>query len=276
MTTVVDRAIAFLETMNRPVELAWVRSIAGSGAISEVTAALAGYQNEDGGFGKGFEVDIKAPLSQPFAVRLAMQTMIDCGIGNTEPIVQQLAEWLETEQGEDGCWRLPAGVFEYSLAPWFAHWEFPSLNPALCLAGLASQLGIGSDRLFGRVESLIATMGKPEEAGRGAFYEVLPYAEYFASVDHPERESYLSSLATGIEGRVAAGEYEDAGHFFDHVGGPTSAIARRMAPEMISAQLDRLIGEQEADGGWPTPYDPEWRGWFSARAISMLSAYGRL
>ncbi len=276
MTTVVDRTIGFLETQGRPVELAWVRLIAGTGSIAEVIQALSAYQNEDGGFGQGLEVDIKAPDSQPFAARLAMQTMIDCGIGNTEPVAQRLAEWLEAEQGEDGCWRLPASVFEHPLAPWFAHWEFPSLNPALCLAGLASQLGIGSPRLFERVGQLLATIGDPAAAETGAFYDVLPYAEYFAWIDHPDREIYLTALAAGIARRVAAGEYEDAGHFFDHVGGPTSAIARRMAPEVIGDQLDRLLGEQEADGGWPTPYDPVWRAWFSARAISMLNAYGRL
>jgi len=273
---ITERAIEFLETLTRPVELAWVRAIAGTGSITEVTDALAGYQNTDGGFGQGFEVDIKAPDSQPFAARLAMQVMIDRGIETSDPMVARLAQWLEAEQGEDGCWRFPAGVFAHPLAPWFAHWDFPSLNPALCLAGLARQLGIGSDRLFGRIESLIATMGKPEEAESGAFYEVLPYAEYFAWVDHPARDRHLTAITTGVARRVAAGEYEDAGHFFDQVGGPASAITQRLPVELISAQLDRLAGEQEADGGWPTPYDPEWRAWFSARAISILSAYGRL
>lgn len=276
MSTVVNRTFGFLETQGRPVEVAWVRLIAGTGSIADVIEALSAYQNEDGGFGQGLEVDIKAPDSQPFAARLAMQTMIDCGIGNSEPMVRRLAKWLEAEQGEDGCWRLPAGVFEHPLAPWFAHWEFPSLNPALCVAGLASQLGIGSPRLFTRVEQLLASIGDPAAAANGAFYDVLPYAEYFASVDHPERETYLTALATGIVRRVAAGEYEDAGHVFDHIGGPTSAIARRLPADLIATQLDRLLGEQEADGGWPTPYDREWRAWFSARAISMLSAYGRL
>lgn len=273
--TSVDQALAFLETQPRPVELAWARFTAGRADASEVTAALAGYQNPDGGFGQNLEVDIKAPESQPFASRLAMQVAIDCGVGATDPVIQRLSGWLESQQSEDGCWRFPEAVFNHPIAPWFQGWTFPSLNPALCLAGLAKRLGIRSDRLFSRIESLVSDLASVEQAESGEFYEVLPYAEYFPWIEHLQREAYLDALARGIQAKVESGKFDDAGHFFTLTGGPQNEIAKRLPSSVIEGQLDRLEGEQADDGGWPSPYDPLWRSWATADALSVLRAYGR-
>src|SRR5215211_6418367 len=74
-----QKALNFLETAGRPVELAWARTLTNDGDPEDVIAALATYQNPDGGFGQHLEIDIHAPDSQPFAVRLAMQVMISIG-----------------------------------------------------------------------------------------------------------------------------------------------------------------------------------------------------
>lgn len=274
--TAIDNAIAFLDTQPRPLELAWTRCLAGSADSSAVTAAMAIYQNPDGGFGNGLEVDIKAPDSQPFAARLAMAVALDCQIPVTDPVIAKLAGWLESEQQDDGCWHFAKGVYQHSLAPWFMGWTFPSLNPALCVAGAAKRLGIGSPRLFDRVATLAGQMSTLQEAETGAFYEILPYAEYYPWVDGPESQRYVDAIAKGIIGRIESGGYDDAGHVFEHAGGPDSAVSRAIPPALIEAQLQRLIAEQEADGGWPSPYDPLWRCTATAHAISILRAYGRI
>lgn len=269
-------AIAFLKQQPRPVELAWARFSAGEATTAEVLAALRSYQNEDGGFGRNLEIDIHAPDSQAFAARLAMLIMLDIDAPADDPVVAGLAGWLEREQGEDGDWRFAPGVYEHELAPWFAGWEFPALNPALCVAGLARRLGIGSPRLFERVDALFAEKANLQEAETGEFYGVLPYAEYIPWSTAPDRDRWLDAIARGIEARVGAAGYDDASHVFTHVGGPSNPIAQRLPRALIDAQLDRLEGEQTADGGWPSPYDPGWRPMITADALAVLRAYGRL
>jgi hypothetical protein len=189
-------------------------------------------------------------------------------------MVQRLEAWLEREQGEDGCWRLPPGVFAHELAPWFAGWTFPSLNPALCLAGAAKRLGIGSERLFARVGDLVDRLASIDEIESGEFYAILPYVEYFPWVDHPRRGEFLDRLAARIERTAAEGGYEDAGHFLDHAGPAEGEIARRLPAGLVVSQLDRIRAEQQADGGWPTPYNPAWRPWATAAAVATLANYG--
>jgi hypothetical protein len=269
------RAIGFLDGTDRPVEAALARWIAGEGSSEEVTAALARYRNADGGFGQGLEPDIGAPSSNPFAARLAMQVLLATGATGEEPILSDLAGWLEANQDEDGCWRLPPDAKDHPLAPWFAGWTFPSLNPALCLAGHATRLGIGSERLHGRVRQLFGRMASLDEIPSAEFYALLPYVEYVPWVEVPERDRYLEALAAAIERGATSGAYEDAGHLFEHVGPAGGPIAQQMPGELIAAQLDRLAAEQAEDGGWPSPYAAHWRPWTTAGALATLRGFGR-
>ena len=273
--TTISRALAFLDEQGRPVEAAWARYLVGEGPRDAVLDALAPYQNDDGGFGQGLEPDIKAPDSQPFAARLAMQILHAIAAAPDEPVVTRLAGWLTREQDDDGCWRFPPGVYEHEIAPWFAGWTFPSLNPALCLAGWTHRLGIGDERMQQRVRVLADQLSSVEQIERGEFYDLLPYAEYYPWVDHPRRDELLPALVRRINTVANGGGYDDAGHFFEHVGPPSGAIACGLPPPLIVAQLDRLAAEQEADDGWPTPYDPSWRPWGTASAVATLRAFGR-
>ena len=266
-----QKALEFLRTQDRPVELAWVRFILGEGSNSEVVSALAGYQNADGGFGRNLEVDIAAPASQPFAVRLAMRVLIETGIQTDSPIVTAVATWLEREQGDDGCWQFPPAVFDHPIAPWFAGWTFPSLNPAVDLAGFAARLGVGSVRLFDRVDELWNSMASLDDARNGDFYTVLPYAEYVPWVEFEGRETFLDAIATGMADR----DYDDAGHFFEHAGPAGNPLAARLSPTLIDRHLDVLQAEQVEDGGWPSPYNPVWRAFATGHAVSILKSYGR-
>lgn len=271
-----EAALAFLAESPRSVDRAWGTFSAGRGERAAVVAALTEYQNPDGGFGRNLEIDIKAPDSNPFAVRLAMIVMSSTGITSDEPIVQPLRDWLEREQGEDGCWRLEPGLYEHELAPWFQGWEFPSLNPALCLAGFATRLGIAAPAVISRVETLARSMASQSQVRDGEFYDVLPYAEFVPWLPHVLPPAFLDALIDGIAHRLATGGYHDAGHAFDHIGPASGPVARRLPPDSITATLDRLEEEQAPDGGWPSPYDPLWRSWATSSALAILRDFGRL
>jgi hypothetical protein len=265
--TLVDPALAFLAEKRYPLGAALARHLWRDGPADDVVTALAAYQNEDGGFGNGLEVDIAAPVSNPFATRLALQVLAQLPPDVGEKLRASLAGWLAASQDADGDWHFAPEVREQDLAPWFAGWTFPSLNPACCLVGLANGLGIATPEMRERVAELFDRLGSIDEARTGEFYAVLPYVEYVAGVQFPERDAYVAALAEGIAGR----KYEDAQHFFDHAinGGPE--LVARLPNDLLSSQADRLMDEVEDDGGWPTPYNPAWRPWTTASAMVTLA-----
>lgn len=267
----VDPAHRFLHDAGYPLGVAIVRYLWRDGPADDIIAALSAYQNTDGGFGNGLEVDIKAPVSNPFAARLAMQAMRLVDLDVSAAMRARLLTWLTDTQAEDGDWHFAPDVYDAPLSPWFAAWEFPSLNPACCVVGNAIPLEIATETMRSRVARLFAAKASRDDASSGDFYTMLPYVEYVGVEDVPERDAWLASLAEGIVRADEQGAYADAGHFFDHalVAGP--ALARRLPREMLIRWTDRLLGEPQEDGGWPTPYDPAWRPWFTTTALMTLA-----
>lgn len=271
-----ERALTFLISAERPVEASWARWLVEGGSLDEVYLVLRRYQNPDGGFGNGLEPDVGAPSSNPFAARLAMGVLCSVGAPSGQPGVADLERWLDAEQGEDGCWRLPADAKDHPLAPWFAGWTFPSLNPALCLGGYATRIGIGSERMHARLRDLFVQMASIEEVASAEFYALLPYVEYVPWVEVSEGDVFLDAIALALTNNLAKGGYEDAGHFFGHLGPADGPLAARLPAAVIEAQLDRLAGEQEADGSWPSPYAAHWRPWTTVEALMTLRQHRRL
>lgn len=124
-----------------------------------------------------------------------------------------------------------------------------------------------------RTLELFADLASVQTIVEGSFYNVLPFAEYTPWVEHPDHDAYFAALVHQIRTEAEGGAYEDAGHFFEHVGPAGGPLARRLPAELVANQLDRLRAEQQADGGWPTPYDVAWRSWTTARNAATLVAF---
>ncbi|MGB3306675.1 MAG: hypothetical protein WBA63_10860 [Thermomicrobiales bacterium] len=269
--SLVAPAIAFCGAHDFPLGSALIAHLWRDAPAQPVLDALATYQNADGGFGNGLEVDIASPVSNPFAARLAMQVLLSLREPASGELVDRLAAWLQTTQNADGDWHFAPEVYESPLAPWFAGLTFPALNPACCVAGLANRLGIATPEMLDRVATLFTEKASLADAEGGEFYAMLPYVEYVPWVDIGQRDTWLDALARGIAATVARGGYDDAGHFFDHALGGGPEVLRRLPHALIDGQVQRLLDEAQDDGGWPTPYDPAWRPHQTAMALVTLA-----
>ncbi len=208
--SLVEPSLAFLETQNHPLSEALVRYCWADGPAEDIVEALSKYQNPDGGFGQGLEVDIKSPASNPFAARLAMQVMLSTPLEASAEIRDRNSIWLAENQHEDGDWHFTAEVYDAELAPWLADWVFPSLNPACCVAGTANLLGIATPQMLARVAALFEEKASLEETASGEFYGMLPYVEYLRGVNFPDRAAYIGAVEQGILKANAEGSYADA------------------------------------------------------------------
>jgi hypothetical protein len=262
-----ENCLRFEQSAEYPLGVALIEHHFGNGSAEAVVDALAAFQNRDGGFGKDLEVDIKSPVSNPFAARLAMDFLLGLRERPRHPLIDQLGDWLNANQSADGDWHFAPEVYEAELAPWFAAWTFPSLNPACCLAGLGNALGLLTRETLDRTARLYDEKASIEEARAGEFYNLLPYIDYFSSIDHPERDAYLDAIAENISTTAANGKYDDASHFLDQALGGGPDLVARIDPATLATYADRLLDEQSDDGGWPNPYSEPWRPLASANAI---------
>lgn len=265
--TVAEKCLDYEKNIGFPLGISIVDYHFGNGTAETVLEALSTYQNDDGGFGKGLEVDIASPASNPFAARLAMQVLLSLRERPDHPLIDRLAHWLNTSQHEDGDWHFSDEVKAGELAQWFAGWTFPSLNPACCIVGLGSQLQLLTNETIERTAKLFGSMATPELARSADFYSLLPYCEYVPALRHPQRDAFIAAIATNID----ATEYDDASHYLDHALGGGRDLVERLDPTRFSQMVDRLLDEPLPDGGWPNPYSEAWRPWASAASIMTIS-----
>lgn len=272
----VARARDFLASQGRDIDRVRFDYHFGKASQEELLAVLGRYQNPDGGF-FGLEVDIKAPASNPFATELALLICLQANIAREHALLQRAVQYLETTQEEDGGWRFSPAIYEHELAPWFQDWQWPNLNPACTLAGLLKELGLGSSRLHDRVERLFETRAHVKDVATGEFYDVRSYAYYFLpDWQHPQREFYLSGLLWWLIRQQVEGKLADALHFFEYARRPQSYLGQHLPVSMLAAELEQLVAEQQEDGGWPSPYDAGWRGWFTVQSLLVLQQFGKL
>jgi len=273
---VVKLARGFLKESGRDIDRVLVDHCFGYASVNDVVKALEPYQNQDGGF-FGLEVDIKAPQSNPFATELALSIMRWIALPGDHPMLLKTLGFLETTQLDDGTWRFSSDIYQHDLAPWFRGWQWPNLNPSCTIAGLLRQLGVGSDRLHRRVATLFERLANPQDLLNSEYYNIRPYAYYFyPNNSAPQADFYRWGVVWWMVRAHLTNHDLDATHWMDFAPSPRSHVAQHMPEELLRAKLDQLIAEQDADGGWPTPYSPAWRSWNTASNLLILRAYGRV
>jgi hypothetical protein len=273
----VQSAGEFLRVHGRDIDRARFAFHFGDGSRQDLIAALEHYQNDDGGFGHGLEVDIAAPTSNPFATELALLICLQAGVAPDHPLLARTVAYLERTQDQDGGWRFGPEIYKHELAPWFQGWQWPALNPTCTLAGLLKQLGLGSEGLHTRVEELFARLARPDDLLGDDFYSVRPYAYWFLPEQpHPQRELYISGVLWWLIRQHTANTIADGGHFFEYIRGPHTYTGRLLPAAILEQRLDQLAAEQTEDGGWPSPYAPAWRPWITVQNLLVLQRFGRL
>jgi hypothetical protein len=269
------RGVEFLRTGGFALEAAAVERVWFDGPDEAVVAGLTPYQNADGGFGRGLEVDIGAPDSNPFAACLALTYLRGLSGEGAEQMRARLGEWLSANQSDDGDWHFSEATRSGELAPWFASWQFPSLNPACNIAGLAAAQGVATTTILSRVAALFAEKASLDVVREGEYYDLTPYAEYSLTGTLPTE--FLDALVDTILRWAHEDRFEDAEHFFNLALRNAPAIAERMPAAVIERYVARALADQEEDGGWPSPYDAKWRPAASTATLEGLARVtGRL
>src|SRR5215469_13455066 len=129
----VEQAQTFMWTHARLLERHLFAYLLANGSRDAVLAALRPYQNADGGFGNALEPDIRAPVSQPVPVEMALKILdlVD-GFTAAAGMVTRACDYLLTiTPPEGGVPSALPSIRAYPRAPWWECEDVPaaSLNP---------------------------------------------------------------------------------------------------------------------------------------------------
>jgi hypothetical protein len=262
-----------------------LRDAAPGGAL----AALGAYRNSDGGYGWGLEADLRDTESQPGAALHAFEVFEDI-LPATTPLAVELCDWLASVSLPDGGlpFALPVNS-SAGCAPFWARADptVSSLQITAVVTAIAHRVAAHDPAVAGHHWLTRATeygLLAIEAMGDDPHALELTFALQFLDAVHDihsEAADLISRLGRHIPAsglvQVGGGLDEEMMRPLDFAPAPDRPVRTLFAPEAIAAELERLIDQQQDDGGWPVDfanYSPaaalEWRGHMTVRALSIL------
>lgn len=265
------------------------------GDASAVVAALDAYRNPDGGYGWGLEPDLRAMGSQPIQALHAFETLEECGPDAAGSRAVELCDWLAGVTFDDGGLPFVTPIDDATAcAPWFAGADPTTSSPHGTYAVAAAAHGVARHDPEVAAHPWLARATRYCLDAAAALEAPHAYELLFAlhlldalAADVPEAADHLARLAAFLPPSgavpVEGGIEGETKRPLDFAPRPESSVRAHLAPEAVEADLDRLAGEQQDDGGWRVDFvsfSPaatlEWRGVATVRAVTVLRANGRL
>ncbi len=293
MTIDVAAAHDFMATHARVLDRRRFELQNGGTDASAPLAALDGYRNSDGGYGWGLEADLRSPESQPGAAAHAFEVFEDIAPA-TALQAAALCDWLDSISLPDGGlpMALPSSINAGS-APWWreADPSISSLQITVVTAAAAQRVAGYDPAVAGHPWLERATrygLTAIDAIHEAPFAYVLAFSLRFLDAVHeirPEAPALLRRLGSFIPANglipVTGGTENEMLRPLDIAPYPDRPVRDLFATDVISADLERLAGEQQEDGGWTVDFlkispagSLDWRGYVTARAVDILRRNG--
>ncbi len=235
------------------------------GSREAVLEVLRGYQNEDGGFGNGLEMDMMCPGSTTGAAEIALLILDEIGCCEGE-IIDRFEQWCVTKEGT--LPGLPPDLEDYPHGPWWANDSGPDPH-CMAIAGLLARWGRGTDAFFELVAAQFDSMEIPQiEIYQYTFYY---YLKFVSGV--PNQEKKLKKVCDQLPGFLEkAAPYHPLFFYLWWL------VADEFDPETIRREAEKVVSDFEEDGGVKTPYAqlPWWRPVWTLDALIHLKRHGFL
>lgn len=306
MSYSVGRARSFLAAHGRQLERRRFELLTGADTGEPVLAALDGYRNADGGYGWGLEPDLRDASSQPAGALHALEVLAELAsagrvsdAGDRMPGIADrvvaVFDWLAGNSLPDGGLPFALAVDDPTgVAPFWAQADgsSSSLQVTAAVAGQAHRLAALLPALAGHPwlttatgYCLAAVERLPDQPHAYELNFALQLLDAVAD-KLPGAAELLGRLgqrlvpADGVL-PVAGGTAGEALRPLDIAPWPDRPIRQLLQPAVIEAELARLAGEQQPDGGWQVDYESyspaarlDWRGYATVRAVTILRVNG--
>jgi hypothetical protein len=290
----VDLAAAadFLATHARVLDRRRFALLERDGPAVGVAAALAAHRNPDGGYGWGLEPDLRSATSQSGPALHAFEVFAElAAAGHPVPDAVALCDWLLSVSGPEGG--LPFALPLSDAAGCAPFWADPTPGPSLQITAIAAahaQEVARHDPAVAAHPWLAAAtrfcLAAAAEVGPTTHAIELVFTLRFLDSVHgtePAAAELMAGLARFVPSdgilAVAGGVEGESMRPLDIAPVPGRPVRDLVSPDAVAADLDRLAGLQQPDGGWPVEwrtYSPaaelEWRGYLTLRALQVLRA----
>ena len=295
------RALAFVRNQGRALDRSLLAYHFEGGSAAAVLSALAGYQNDDGGFGHGLEPDLRTPASSVIATTVAFQNFRSLGVPAEQPLVRRGLDYLlETYDEARQVWPIiPPEVEDAPHAPW---WDYAAseasfggflINPRVEIVGYLHDYStaVPADLLETLTAAVFAHLDTlPAEMEMHDLICFVGLAET-ASLPQAMKDRIWAKVAVAAEHGVARVPEQLTGYVLKPLyvaPTPASPLAKQFADE-VAMNLDFEIEQQDEDGAWSPNFSwgeqhpedwqtarREWQARITLKTLRVLRDFDRI
>jgi len=281
----IEKCKQFIQTQCSPLTQALYTHHLEHPNPSLVLAALARYQNSDGGFGHNLEGDFELPASSPLATSIAFQILTELKIPASEPMVKKgIAYLLSTyDPARPGWITVPPQVNDYAHASW---WHF---NPVEGGSSIDHTWGNPTAELAGyllRYPSLVPTQilqplyshtldylrSHPDQMEMHEVYCFLRLVENMPEPDFAQVRQKLVQLVLNSVSTDPQSWKQYAAQPLNFITSPQSFLFPHLR-EPVQANLDFRVESLAAQGAFNPPWN--WEGYDQAWQVAKIEISGR-
>lgn len=288
-----EKARRFLFTKGRKLEAALFRYEFEKGSLEEVYRELEKYQNEDGGFGRALEPDLRCDASSALATTTALQILSGMDQRNEAMIGRAMQYFLNAYDERRKGWDIiPEEAERFPRAIW---WEYGAFrdhwgNPNAEIVGYLNVIPVaGSSELIAELNAY-AIDYLQEGCDLKEMHEMLGCVRWAATLPKDSYDAISVKLDEFIDNCVISNPEERNGYGCAPLMLVDSPDSRYYAKyeDAIPGDLDQLIETQGEDGTWSPNWTwgrfeeewetakVEWQGVMTLNALRTLRKFGRI
>jgi hypothetical protein len=297
-TQAYESAASYLTTQGRALERALFAYETTGAPLADVYAALAAYQNADGGFGHALEPDVRLIASSMICTTIAFQHFRELGTPADQPLVSAACAFLKASYDADQRnWsNVPPFVDDAPHAPW---WTFRDqvrtefANPRAEIVGYLYDYPQHFDTAWRDSLAQAALDHLRTYNDEIEMHDLLCYVRLLETRALPDaiRHPLLDQLRGLVAHSVARDPKQWQAYGLQPVAvatTPGSPFADLMG-DALDVNLDFVIASQGADGAWHPNFswggehpevwaqaEREWSSVLTLANLRLLRAFGRI
>ncbi len=271
----VSKARHFVHSQGTLFERALFDYLFDHGSAERLEAIILCYKNPDGGFGHGFEHDVKVPLSNPLALEYLLGVMKYTGI-KPGSILVGASDWVESQMDEAGDLRNPPEARAYPMAPWWQEQGGQTMPDAI--VGNLAHFGAAKPSLLQKTKRWVMARHTPKSIRANEWLFMAYHAvDFFFSIDDfPDLDKYRRATIDNVIACAERAPENQYDSLFAFAPQPDSTIAKALPAGLLGRYLDVLENAQQDDGHWLDQHElPQWWPMTTINVLLALRRYGR-
>lgn len=264
MEKVYNKAEKFILREGTDTQKVFFKYLTGDEKKENVVKALKKYQNEDGGWANGLEIEYQGNISSPMTTAAALGYIYLFGLEDAG-IFHTTLNYLQGSQQDNGSWDDKEEIQQFNIPPYYAPGAFTTYKTGMILKWLR-RLEVDDEMVSKGYAYLIDNYKLKEK--NNDMWTAIGYINAFAEYPHQMTDEIIS-WASGILMGDNKTQGVDMQLPWERVQGMIYDDDKLLI-SLKDKVLESIKKNQQADGSWPHQFGTYNQVWAAVMIIRYL------